>query len=423
MARAYNVACQQCGRVPDCGWVYICTQDKEFGGDPWKGIAQHNDIWELNDDDPPHIQLEKLGHSKSVVEQAKNGDYTPSQIELLKLQKQNLRDKIRELHPGNQCVDDKADKKPKFTLISGRAQAKPQDEEAGVQDVAYGGRPNEVHPNEDSANEDRARDDRLKAIMYPPCKSTFCHHCKAHFRARATALIDDAIDLAEPLQLSDFANTPISNANTLRTIGMRPVPLQRSSTMQTLETSSSSDSSNSSDTWVTTATAREQVERQADLTGAFYRVEPSSDDDLLEADWGSIRDNTPGIRANVKMAVKELLKPARKPSAEGDFLVWPEKGIFGPKGAPQTGVHGSRSAARNGIHGLQDAMLKGIHVPRNATPNGIHVPQDAAQDGDLGLMRAQSSHMDDDMDAESDGGISLTEEAAETHIPDIIAQA
>lgn len=85
--------CHVCGREPSIGFLYECKQDSE-------AQSLHNAL-EEEDSDPMEIvksdmrlQLEWAGLSESVIRAAEQGHYTSAQLELLKAQKQELRQVI-----------------------------------------------------------------------------------------------------------------------------------------------------------------------------------------------------------------------------------------------------------------------------------------------------------------------------------------
>ena len=103
MDRVYgrDQQCYVCGREPSIGFLYECRQDSE--------AQSLHDLLEQEDEDPMEVvktdmrlQLEWAGLSESVIRTAEQGHYTTAQLELLKAQKQELRQVISDTLQANQ---------------------------------------------------------------------------------------------------------------------------------------------------------------------------------------------------------------------------------------------------------------------------------------------------------------------------------
>ena len=80
--------CHFCGRVPNIGWIYACEQDNVQPG-PAEPLKPRRVIFKSKK--PSSLSMEELGFSKSVIDAANAGHYTQEQIEKMKDQKVHVR--------------------------------------------------------------------------------------------------------------------------------------------------------------------------------------------------------------------------------------------------------------------------------------------------------------------------------------------
>jgi hypothetical protein len=83
--------CNVCGKLPSMGWLYECQQDRiqSYLVNDLKNtnLSRIIETFQVRD-------LKILGFSHSVVEQAKKGLYTDAQLEILKNQKDGVKNAI-----------------------------------------------------------------------------------------------------------------------------------------------------------------------------------------------------------------------------------------------------------------------------------------------------------------------------------------
>jgi hypothetical protein len=94
MDKAHRQArCDICHEVPMLGWLYVCQQDCVQGALHWQNQSPH-----AQDTYSDTIrELKELGLSRSILNQAEEGRYTPDQLDLLKQQKKCVNKVIESL--------------------------------------------------------------------------------------------------------------------------------------------------------------------------------------------------------------------------------------------------------------------------------------------------------------------------------------
>lgn len=91
MDRCYgwNQVCDNCGRLPYLGFLYICAQDAAISRSA-DLQASNESPKDSNGEDTAALarrELEQIGLSESVIQTAERGLYTDAQLKKLKLQK------------------------------------------------------------------------------------------------------------------------------------------------------------------------------------------------------------------------------------------------------------------------------------------------------------------------------------------------
>lgn len=97
--------CYVCGRVPSIGFLYECRQD--CSSPSLHDSLQGEETAEDNCRPSPSLrsELEDIGLSESVIRTAEQGNYTATQLNLLKTQKMELKQVIEDTAQGSQIND------------------------------------------------------------------------------------------------------------------------------------------------------------------------------------------------------------------------------------------------------------------------------------------------------------------------------
>lgn len=102
MDRTYgrDQQCHVCGNPPSIGFLYECRQDFDTESLRDMLLPKEDRIRVPKSD--LRVGLEEAGLSESVILTAEQGDYTAAQLELLKKQKQELKQIIADVLQGSQ---------------------------------------------------------------------------------------------------------------------------------------------------------------------------------------------------------------------------------------------------------------------------------------------------------------------------------
>ena len=97
--------CFVCGREPSIGFLYECRQDCRSPSLHDLLTGQEDVIEIARPKSPLRSELETIGLSDSVIRTAEQGHYTTAQLEVLKAQKQDLKQIIEDTIQGSQIND------------------------------------------------------------------------------------------------------------------------------------------------------------------------------------------------------------------------------------------------------------------------------------------------------------------------------
>ncbi len=96
--------CHVCGREPSIGFLYECRQD--CSSPSLHSLSEETELVEIDRSKSPlRSELENIGLSESVIRNAEQGHYTHAQLEILKAQKQDLKQIIEDSIQGSQIND------------------------------------------------------------------------------------------------------------------------------------------------------------------------------------------------------------------------------------------------------------------------------------------------------------------------------
>ncbi|KAL1388200.1 hypothetical protein HDK64DRAFT_126170 [Phyllosticta capitalensis] len=362
MERFYGGTCYTCGRKGTLGFVYVCSQDEGEKGDPWSMLAKlHHDA---PPDDPlgPLDRLKNVGLSPSIVRQANQGLYTDDQIETLLRQRRHVLDVIEAQNPN--------------------------------------------HFSECSKERTRRR-----KTVHPRCRVKCCLSCRPDYRARSYDSVEAALS-GDPkaLCLLDPTSVQVHNADTVRNIGTSymppPPPLVHKSSFST--ESSISEPPESTCTWQTTESAMAFQNHDTETAGQFYKVQPTCETDV-ESVYQAYVPTIKTIRTGLTHAVKTIFKKRRESSSDGSALSLPIPAVTRPA---------SKDGSRDSWHSLPRSFFRSRHKPDELSL--------VTRRTDSVTAARQSKPVDSDdtlLDGTVEGGIMLTEEAVENHMPDLITQA
>ncbi|KAF2787042.1 hypothetical protein K505DRAFT_422025 [Melanomma pulvis-pyrius CBS 109.77] len=414
--------CLVCGRAPSVGFLYVCRQD--HGPIPSASNSLRGPGQEVGPKSELRQELEEIGLSESVILAAERGEYTPAQLAKLKALKMELKQAIEDTMQGVQ--------------INGVA----------AKLAAFADEP---------SNHDGASSSSLQKDPNPQCKFKACHTCRPYYKDRVYISFEAVLahDFA-PVTPADAALLPTKPASNLRFIGLLPNPILsddddddddddiiNSSTFPTsadLSTDLSTDittpalrsSRASIVTFKTTQTDMDELSAMRRPRRRFYNLGHRSSQDIA-------RDltNLPlfgGItRQGLKSAIQGIFRPSRDSSSSGSNITLP---------LPRTGTARDLSEA-NAVREFDVGTLRRVRrqKERNDLRNGTYVGgfegvgstlrhrmEQSTADIDGAGDESEDSESDftvyscasEGSEVEVDGGVALTEEAVETHVPDIL---
>ena len=216
MKRQYGgYRCMVCRRIPEIGWVYMCTQDEADVIDEEQdiegcndGLADSDGHWleESDSDVTVEQQLCSVTRLSPWIEKAiLAGHYTREQELLLRLQKQNVNVKIsaatahfHETEAGNT-----ASSKQSPSLDTNSYLPFPV-----INQVS------EPPPDDNLPSPPKSR-------IFPYCEHRACHNCRSTFRDRAWQRFDDIFEDTTVPSI-DFENDdrPLANPAIVATLGL-----------------------------------------------------------------------------------------------------------------------------------------------------------------------------------------------------------
>ncbi|KAH3979326.1 hypothetical protein HBI82_103960 [Parastagonospora nodorum] len=416
MDRVYgrNQHCDVCGRSPPIGFLYECRQDwvtqslrDLLTKDVEKGVLEvvKSDM---------RLELECLGLSESVILTAEQGHYTRSQLEKIKTQKKELRQIISDSLQASQINDAAA-------TLAVLAQA--------------------------PSNHDGAQNSTPEKEATPACAIRACHTCRPYYRDRVHISFQSvlAADFT-PMTREDADCLPTKSAKIMATIGNTRRSLHSFSTSDTAPlslptatslgestdappTASTSTSTASGLTFKTTQTDLDEISAQRHPRRRFYMMGHRNSKDIAR---DLSRQSYRLSRQGLKSALQGIFRPNRDSSSEGSNITLP---------VPHTGTVRNSSEA----HDIGDFDLPALRKVRKEKERidvmagtDILTYENAPMISPIGASNnVRNEHSSNEMttsdnvtmyscvsrgsEVEVEGGVALTEEAVETHTPDILA--
>ena len=216
MKRQYGgYRCMICRRIPEIGWVYMCTQDEtevideeQDIGSSSDGTADSNGHWlvDADSDATEEQQRYPVTRLSPWIEKAiLDGHYTPEQELLLRLQKQNVNDKIAAAtaHFHETEADNGASSKQSPSLDTNSYLPFPV-----INQVS------EPPPDDSLPSPPKPR-------MFPYCEHRACHNCRSTFRDRAWQRFGDIFeDTTEPYIDFESDERPLASPAVVATLGL-----------------------------------------------------------------------------------------------------------------------------------------------------------------------------------------------------------
>ncbi|KAF2676458.1 hypothetical protein K458DRAFT_321916 [Lentithecium fluviatile CBS 122367] len=399
-----DIQCPVCGRVPSLGFLYECRQDTDVSFSHCKPAVAGNSISESGKS-TLRQELEEVGLSESVIHTAEQGGYTEEQLEKLKILKEQLKQ-----------------------VIADTVQAQ-QINNAVAKLACYRKGP---------SNNDGAFNSSLtKEMSSPSCHYSACHTCRPYFKDRIFISFDAALTgECKPVTDLDAAFLPTKSLHIMRTIGLSqpscgsadgvsPSTLP-TSTDYTLD-SASTTSRSSALTFKTTQSDMDDLDETRRHRRRFYKMGHRSS--------GSISRDLNRLplftRQGLKSAFQGLFRPSRESSSSGSNITLPMPrtsfarslddipavGEFDMGALRRVRRQKERNDLRNGMHADE---IEGVRVRLyGQTRHARSVEED--EGGSTSSEYTVYSCGSEGSEVEVDGGVALTEEAVETHTPDIIS--
>lgn len=226
LARVYGPhCCSICHRPSRFGWLYQCTQDEqqheEVSSTVTSDLEYEYDTSEYNTSNDS-INVTRL--SPWIEKAIQQGHYTPDQILLMRVQRQNVVQSIAAAeeymmeHP--ELHSPPATHQSTITLTAKIKGLLPDRSRSEIQAVK------EPEPSPEAVNLRTAS----KPQVFPACKFRYCQICRPTFRDRAWIKFDDIFADESCASSIDFDHDdrPISLLNIVCNIGLREARLPRS---------------------------------------------------------------------------------------------------------------------------------------------------------------------------------------------------
>ncbi|KAF2489734.1 hypothetical protein BU16DRAFT_622362 [Lophium mytilinum] len=416
--------CQSCGRFPSFGWLYMCRQDeREAEPLPFNDSILKNDS---SIESLARADLEDIGVSKSIVENAEKGGYTVEQLHRIKAQKLRLNEVVS-IADRFRCENESPQTKELVELGTNTEGHKRKD--SGVDRPSSENDPppmtNDSTENQQSQDEIfplpqpapststslNELDPTLKRIITipPPCQMKVCHSCRPFYKDRIYISFGAVLaNEVPPLTTEEAKDLPVVSAEIVRNIGLRP----RQHRLLSEEFYASFDSQ-----YTITTTHSEQEDLHILRQGPrdFYKL-GSGPSNELKREFQKI-----SLRSSLMQAFNSLFRPSRDPSSDGSTITLP---------LARTGRH--RGGWTDETDDFDLGSLKRVRSHRrlvieqesSRTTSGFtsDISEDDHLDASSSDAYSEYSSLSEGSEVEVDGGVALTEESVEKHIPDILTE-
>ncbi|KAG6986527.1 hypothetical protein G7Y79_00079g100450 [Physcia stellaris] len=380
MKRQYGeYRCMICRRVPDIGWIYICTQDEaemtneEEELDIWNdGAAEADSHWlEKTESGALKPHPRPVTQLSAWIEKAiADGHYTPEQVVILREQKQDVNDKIA---AAMQHFRD--------TEAQAAAQSQPS-----VDATAHLPFP-VINQVSNAQNDDILPSNPAPtARLFPYCEHRACHNCRSTFRDRTWQKFDDIFeDRTAPFIDFETDNRPLASPSIVASLGIHEPKRKRQRPLL--------------HTFDSMGLHRARSGKRALETATSNR--PKSDD---LADQGEAESK--GLRHTVKRAFREMLMSRR------DSIASNRSSLYTAKPSRDT----SRRSRLHKESPTEESSESDLGVWKQANDTLLreapHVKL-PGHDGHDGLVAETE-------EVEVEDGVAVTEEGVDTGTADVI---
>ncbi|KAF2705954.1 hypothetical protein K504DRAFT_471389 [Pleomassaria siparia CBS 279.74] len=406
MDRVYDrdQRCFVCGHSPSVGFLYVCRQDcrpvppapdSQQGHD--QGIVKENaGRSELR------RELEEIGLSESVIRTAERGEYNTTQLNKLKALKLDLKQAIED------TLQLKATQAMHAKLMFG-----PRNYDGAAASVQY--------------------------KTPPSCNFQACHTCRPYYKDRSYISFEAVLsNNFVPVTPSDAAVLPVKSASKLRFIGLLPNPIVADYDETSGPSANPADLTPSRTSLLTFKTTQTDVEDLSAIRQPrrrFYKLGHRS-----SADISRDLNNMPIFtRQGLKYAIQGIFRPSRESSSSGSNITLPlartgtarefsgggEIREFDVGSLRRVRRQKERNDLRNGtltvaFEGVSSGLGPKTEAPANTDGGGENENENDDEDLDSDSDFTVYSRASEGSEVEVDGGVALTEEAVETHVPDMI---
>ncbi|KAJ4372635.1 hypothetical protein N0V86_007997 [Didymella sp. IMI 355093] len=425
--------CYVCGREPSIGFLYECRQDCSSPSlHDLLAVPEHVDS--LRPKSPLRSELEDVGLSESVIRTAEQGQYTSAQLEILKSQKQDMKQIIEDSIQGSQIND----------VVARLA--------------AFASTPSNNDGTMNSKAKDAVSTSMLQNLMTATdesqsavCAFRACHTCRPYYRDRVYISFAAVVSADFPPVSEDEAqHLPIKSARVLRSIGASqqssathvahnksPFPTQTTTITfaddtDAPHTASATASDSSELTFKTTQTDVDELRALRRPRRRFYNIGHRSSGEIAR-DLSKI----PPLlsRQGLKTAMHAIFHPGRDSSSSGSTITLPvprtgivrDSTAVRPVGDFDIGAlrrvrrQKERNEIRNGTYvgGFED-MGNGPATPKPSTahsPHGGDGEDSCSSESDFSVY----SCISEGSEVEVDGGVALIEKAVESHTQGVLA--
>ncbi|KAF2468754.1 uncharacterized protein BDR25DRAFT_372597 [Lindgomyces ingoldianus] len=261
-----------------------------------------------------------------------------------------------------------------------------------------------------------------QAISDIPQTCTFraCHTCRPYYRDRVYTSFHAVLrNELPPLTAFDVSMLPTKSASILKTIGLLTTPTDNDPSPVPLHQPSSTDSTTLTTsrlsvlTFRTSQTDISELRRMHRPRKRFYNLGARNSASIADSLSKQL-----SWRAGLKTAIQGIFKSTRESSSEGSTITLPVSRM---------------STVRHGIKELGDLDLGSLrHVKRQKdrmdmrnevgieATEGVrrHSVDDGSESASELTVYSRASEAGSEVEVE--GGVALTEEAVETHTPDIL---
>ncbi|KAF2011257.1 hypothetical protein BU24DRAFT_465990 [Aaosphaeria arxii CBS 175.79] len=405
--------CQVCGRLPSIGFLYVCRQDQKYSYVP---VGQDDGeartvTGAVDTQSSLRDELKAIGLNDSIIGNAERGEYTPAQLELLKAQKRDL----------NQVIADTVQRSQIFTVQAKLAAA--LDRTLSDTDGSYESKPE-------------------KDMTLPACTFQACHNCRPYYKDRIYSsfenVVSDTMPAVTPLESICL---PTKSAQTMRSIGLRPASVSpRSHDLSSSgfggNTDCTSDDSSFQErqpnpsrhsvlTFKTTQSDMDDLSAIRRPRRRFYNLGGRSSNSIAR----DLEDQPFFTRHGLKAAIQWIFRPGKGSTANNGSNITLPLRRTGTARDLTVGKNGERvgefdmGSLRRVRRQKERAELsrgytggfEGVTISPPSS-SGDNQPYEESEASDYTVYSCAS----EGSEVEVRNGVALTEEAVETHTPDIL---